>query len=265
MKMENPVLKIGLVQMFCEKAGIDDNLRRHNDYLIEAENKGIDILAFPEASITGYNDRAKHPEAVITANGDEIDAICRMTAGRKLTVLAGFIEENLDGKPFVTQAVIRNGRLSGCYRKKTIVDDDVDWLSTGEEVNTFVHDNLKFGIAICSDLVNEEIFAECARQGARIVFECAAPGLYGEQATRNWQSGFEWWEGNCREHLTRHAMKCGIWIAAATQAGRTIDEDFPGGGYVFAPDGRRLYATPDWLPGAVYLEINFERQLVREI
>lgn len=123
----------------------------------------------------------------------------------------------------------------------------------------FRHGDLTFGIAICADISNEEVFAECARRGAEIVFELAAPWLYGEQATRNWRSGFEWWEGECQKYLTRYTRDNGIWVAVATQAGRTIDEDFPGGGYVFAPDGRRLYATPDWSPGAVYLELDFEK------
>ena len=64
--------------------------------------------------------------------------------------------------------------------------------------------------------------------------ELAAPGLYGDQATR--------------DH--------GLWIAVATQAGRTIDEDFPGGGYLFAPDGTRVYATEHWSPGVVYLDLD---------
>lgn len=95
------------------------------------------------------------------------------------------------------------------------------------------------------------------------MFELAAPGLYGDQATRNWRSGFEWWRDKCQEHLSEYARDTGMWIAVATQAGRTVDEDFPGGGYVFAPDGRRLYATPDWSPGASYVEIGLETQRVR--
>jgi hypothetical protein len=64
-----------------------------------------------------------------------------------------------------------------------------------------------------------------------VVFEVAAPGLYGEQATRDWRSGYEWWRGECHEYLSAYARDYGLWIAVATQAGRTVDEDFPGGEY----------------------------------
>ena len=57
-------------------------------------------------------------------------------------------------------------------------------------------------------------------------------------------------------------LKHGIWIAVATQAGRTVDEDFPGGGYVFAPDGRQVYTTPDWFPGVAYLSLDLKEYSV---
>lgn len=265
MKNRSSMLRIGLVQMLCEKADIDGNLRQISGYIDEAESKNIDILALPEASITGYVDRGGFPGAVISPDGPEIDAVRRQTTGRNVTVLTGFIETNPGGKPFVTQAVIRNGRLIGCFRKMTIAEEDVGWFTPGDKVPAFTHDDLKFGIAICSDIDSEDIFAEYARQEARIVFECAAPGLYGEQATRDWRSGYEWWEGVCMKHLPGYAREYGIWIAVSTQTGRTVDEDFPGGGYVFAPNGERVYATRDWQPGAVYLEIDLIEHKIKEL
>ncbi len=261
----NTVLRIGLIQMYCEKGAIQQNLESLSYYLGEAERRGIDIIGFPEANITGYNDRDKHPHAVASLDGEEIASVLKMTEGKKFTVLAGIIEKNPAGKPFVTHIVARDGILLGYYRKKTIVDDDIDWLSAGGEIPVFNHGGLTFGLSICSDIDTEEIFAECARQRAQIVFELAAPGLHGEQESRDWHSGFEWWEGVCQKHLSGYAKKYGIWIAVATQAGRTIDEDFPGGGYIFAPDGNRVYATPDWLPRAVYVKLDFEKYYVDSV
>lgn len=117
---------------------------------------------------------------------------------------------------------------------------------------------LTFGIAICADIGNPAVFAACRRQGARIIFELAAPGLYGEQATRSWQSGYAWWEGECLAHCGKYARELGCWIAVATQAGRTVDEDFPGGGYLFAPGGEQVFATQYWSAGEAYLEVDLE-------
>ena len=188
-----------------------------------------------------------------------------MTAGRNMTVLAGFIEANPDGKPFITQVVIRNGRIIGFYRKMNIVDEDIDWFTPGDSASVFTHNNISFGIAICSDISKEDIFAGYARQEAKMVFECAAPGQLGEQATRDWQSGYEWWEGQCRKYLESYAQKYNLWITVATQTGRTVNEDFPGGSYVFAPNGHRVFATKDWNPCAVYLDIDIKNYRIKEI
>jgi len=259
------MVRVGLIQMRCEKATIAENLGSMSRHLAEANDRDMDIVAFPEMSITGYTDPTRYPQAVVRLDGPEVTQLLDMTRGLPATVLAGLIEEHSTGKPFITQIVARHGQLLGCYRKKTIEDEEEIWFSPGEMTPVFKHDPLTFGIAICADIGNERVFGECARQGAQIVFELAAPGLYGEQSTRDWRSGFEWWKGECQKHLSHYAEKYNLWIAVATQAGRTVDEDFPGGGYVFAPDGRCLYATPDGSPGALYLELDLERHSVLQI
>jgi predicted amidohydrolase len=247
------MLKIALIQMRCEKAAIEENLAGIAAHLAEAVERGVEIIGFPEMSLTGYADPTRYPQAIVQLDGPEVGRLLALTKGLPITALVGLIEGRAGAKPYITHVVIRDGQMLGYYRKQTIEDEEVAWFSPGETIPVFRHGDLTYGLAICADIGNEHVFAECARQGAQVVFELAAPGLYGEQATRNWQTGFAWWEGECQDYLSRYARQYGLWIAVATQAGRTIDEDFPGGGYLFAPDGRRLYATPDWSPGAVYL------------
>jgi predicted amidohydrolase len=252
------LINVALIQMRCEKNAIAENLDATRGYLNEAAAKGIDIVAFPEMSVTGYADPTRYADAIVRLDGPEVEALLSMSEGVEATALAGLIEVNPRGKPFITQIVVRDGRLVGYYRKVTIEDDELPWFSPGDGVPVFRHDNVTFGVAICADIGNQDVFARCARQGAEIVFEVAAPGLYGEQATRDWREAYEWWEGDCRKHLSGYARKHGLWVAVATQAGRTVDEDFPGGGYVFAPGGRRVFATTDWEPCAVYLALDLK-------
>jgi predicted amidohydrolase len=41
----------------------------------------------------------------------------------------------------------------------------------------------------------------------------------------------------------------------ATQAGRTVDEDFPGGGYLFDDHGQVVAQTADWSEGLLMVDI----------
>ena len=248
-------LEIALVQMRCEKGAIDHNLAAIQAYLQAAAARGADIVCFPEMSITGYIDPNQQPEAVLDLASPAIGRFVDLTAPHKLTAIAGFVEANPAGKPFITQVVAHAGELVGFYRKKTIVDEEAEWFAPGDSVPLFEHAKARFSLAICADIDSADVFAEGVRQGAQIVFEAAAPGLYGAQATRDWRSGYAWWQSECYEKIGRYARDHGVPIAVATQAGRTVDEDFPGGGYLFGPDGACLAATADWTEGVLYASV----------
>lgn len=247
--------RLGLVEMRCEKGDLAGNLAATAAYLDEGRERGVDILAFPEASLTGYVDPTRYPDAVLSLDHPAIAEFLALTRrAPRTTALAGVIEANPGGLPFITQLVARDGRLVGVYRKRTIPDEEAHLFAPVRAPGVFARDGLRFGVAICADIDCADLFAEHAQAGARIIFECAAPGLYGEQETRDWRVGYEWWRGECMEKLGGYARANGVHIAVATQAGRTRDEDFPGGGYVFGPDGRCLAETSDWREGALWVD-----------
>lgn len=248
-------LTLGLVQMRCQKGAIGYNIISMYKHLEECKKKGAAIVCFPEMNITGYIDPAKYPQAVISRYHSAIQQVADMSFTYQTTIIAGFAEKNHAGKPFITQMVAQEGRVVGFYRKRTIPGDEADWFCPGTEAPLFIHSGISFGLAICADIDNGEIFKGYAEQGARLVFECAAPGLYGEQEARDWESGYNWWRGECTGKLSKYAAESGIYIAAATQAGRTEDEDFPGGGYVFTPQGSCAYESADWHEGIVIAKI----------
>jgi predicted amidohydrolase len=259
------VIRLGLIQMRCEKGDLSANLDATARYLDEGRERGVDILAFPEASLTGYVDPTRYPAAVLTLDDPAIARFLALTRrAPRTTVLAGIIETNPAGLPFITQLVAREGRLFGVYRKRTIPDEEAHLFTPDRSPGVFSHDGLRFGVAICADIDCPDLFAEQAQAGARIIVECAAPGLFGEQATRDWRSGYDWWRGECFDKLAVYARSNGVCIAVATQAGRTRDEDFPGGGYLFAPDGRCLAETPDWRKGALWVEAGLPPLLAGE-
>ncbi len=250
----NPV-RIALVQMRCEKAAIPENLRAIDRHLDDAETEGADVVLFPEMSITGYADPTRMPGAILSVDGATVARFLSMTRGRPAAVVAGIIEANPGGKPFITQIVARDGAIIGVYRKRNIAEDEAPWFDAGREPCVFDHAGTRFGISVCADIYKPKVFSDCAALGARVILEAAAPGLYGEQHDRNWETGWQWWRGECHQQLGGYARELGVHIAVATQAGRTLDEDFPGGGYLFGPDGSCLAETADWSEGMLIVAV----------
>ncbi len=257
------MFRVGLIQMRSEKADFAQNLAAMAATLREAATIGVDFVAFPEMSLSGYIDPTRAPHAVLTLDAQPLRDFLDLTCRHNAMVSAGFVEHNPRGKPFITQIVARQGELLGVYRKITIRDEEEAWFTPGPGSVLVVEcAGYRVGIAICADIHNEQVFTDCRKAGAQIVLELAAPGLYGEQASRNWQSGYAWWEGECQAWLGEYARRLELWICVATQAGRTLDEDFPGGGYVFSPDGARLFTTGGWEPGAAYVALDLSARSV---
>src|SRR6266508_457020 len=115
-------LRICLVQMLCPKGDIDGNLRVIERQIREAAARGVDLLCFPEMSITGYIDPNRWPDAVLTLEGAAIGRFLALTDGREIAVSAGLVERSPASKPFITQVVARDGELVAVYRKITVVD-----------------------------------------------------------------------------------------------------------------------------------------------
>ena len=241
--------------MRSEKAAITENLESMSAYLARARAERADVVLFPEMSITGYADPTRMPGAVVSVEGETVARFVALTRGDPAAAVAGIIEANTGGKPFITQVVARDGELLGVYRKRNIDEDEAPWFEAGREPCVFDHAGIRFGLSVCADIYKPSVFTDCAALGARVVLEAAAPGLYGEQVTRNWRTGWEWWRGECHEHLGGYARDLGIHIGVATQAGRTLDEDFPGGGYLFGPDGACIAESTDWSEGMLVVNV----------
>jgi predicted amidohydrolase len=224
-------------------------------YLEECRKKGVDIVCFPEMNITGNINPLKYPNAVISRYHSSIQQITDMSFTYQTVIIAGFSEKNYRGKPYVCQFVAKEGKIVGCYRKKSISPGQSKWFSPGTETPVFSYAGINFGLALDSDIDDGMIFNEYSKQSANLVFMSAAPGLHQKQETRDWQSDFEWWRNECRNKLGKYAAKYGIYIAVATQAGSTSDEDFPGGGYVIAPSGNCICESGDWHEGMIVAKV----------
>jgi predicted amidohydrolase len=242
--------------MYCEKATIDRNLELMRQTAANASAEGADIVCFPEMCLTGYIDPVKFPQAILTLEHPAVQRVVEFSGTHSICVIAGFVEHNSDGKPFITQFVASYGKMVGVYRKRTIKEGEEEWFAPGDgRQPIFDVDGVACGLAICADIDDPHIFRDNASLGAKVVFECAAPGLYGSQETRNWVTGHRWWRNNCLEKLGKYAGEQRIHIAVSTQAGRTIDEDFPGGGYLFDDKGGLVVESDDWSEGVLYADI----------
>jgi predicted amidohydrolase len=240
--------------MSCQKGEIEVNTRRHIELLEDGAVRGARIVVFPEMSLTGSVDRLHWPGRAVGLTHPAVGEIATATARVGVAALFG-IAQALDGHVYITQVLADGGRVVGHYQKRTLGDDEESY-RPGSESARFVLGTTPIGVAICAEAGVDTAFDDAAEAGARVVFFCAAPGLYGRRIDRaGWRSGFDWWSGAALGDATRHARRLGLWIALATQAGVTADEDFPGLAALVDPTGAVIAALPDWREGTLLVEL----------
>ncbi len=241
-------MRVALAQICCEKGDWGSNLAQAERLMSEASAAGCDVIVFPEMGLSGYCHPEWYPEAVQSLASPLVQRFVEATVRYGIAASGGFIETNPDGKPFITQLLAQNGHVVGVYRKVNVVEEEAELFSPGGATPSFVLSlqggGLQCALAVCADSDRPDLFRAFAEKGARVVFHSSAPGLYGRRTDKaSWHAGYEWYKSHLAERLPHYARDNKLFIAVATQTGVTADEDFPGGSFVFAPNGSCIAST----------------------
>jgi len=262
----SPPLRLMLASVRCEKGDWRANLATHVDVMRQASGEGCQLAIFPEMSLSGSVDPALRPDALLHVDSDAVRSVVDATQLHSVGAIFGIAERADDGISHITQIYASQGRLMGTYRKRHFGEGE-EGFTPGAAGGIFGYGALRFGIAICSEGRVDYPFDEPRTAGAAIVFFCAAPGLH-ERPTddRSWREAHSWWESEGLAEARRHASRTGAWIALVTQAGSTVDEDFPGLTALISTEGEVVARLPDWKEGLLTVDVpvEFEVEPVRE-
>jgi predicted amidohydrolase len=243
-----------LAAIMCHKGEVEANLVTHLELIEQAARDACDIVVFPEFSLTGAVDPIADPERAIALDDPAVTALTAATREHDVTAVFGISERVGDGF-FITQAVATDGALVGAQRKRHLGEDETGY-ATASDTFVFTVGERRVGIIICAESGVDSTWDATRDSGAEIVLFCSAPGLYGRRTNEaSWRAGFEWWEGCGLRDARRHARRLRVPVAMATQAGSTIDEDFPGIAALISPGGEILDRLPDWNSGTLAVDV----------
>ncbi len=249
-------MRVLLAAINAQKGEVAGNLERHVAVLEQARAERCDIAVFPEFSLTGSVDPARHPERTLPIDAEPVQAL--MAATWRVGVAALFGVAERAGSAFhITQVYAHGGRLGGAYRKRHLGEGE-DAYHRGVGGGVLELGAARFGVTLCAEGGVDFPWTEAANGGASVVFFCAAPGLYGRRTDEaGWRDGHAWWTECGLGDAVRHARRLGMWVAMTTQAGSTEDEDFPGLAALVSPSGE-VARLPDWRPGTLVVDVPLE-------
>ena len=145
--------RIALAQINARVGDIEGNLNKILRYLSSAKNSGVDILCFPELSLTGYP-----PEDLLLKTNfinDSIDAVQEVRkASENITVILGYPDKKED--IYNAAAIIHDKKLIDVYHKRYLpnygVFDENRYFQSGVRAPVYKLGSVIFGVNICEDI-----------------------------------------------------------------------------------------------------------------
>src|SRR3972149_5205662 len=126
-------LRVGLAQINTTVGDLDGNVSRVLEYVERARELGVDVVSFPELTVTGYppEDLLLRP-SFVRDNREALEAVVKGCGG--IPAVVGFV--GLDGDIYNSAAVIHDGRLADVYHKQRLpnygVFDEMRYFSPGQ-------------------------------------------------------------------------------------------------------------------------------------
>ena len=177
----------------------------------EAEEKGVDLLLFPECFLSGYildaDYMARYSYDLASA---EFAAIRKQLAPVQPVLVFGMGEKK-EGKLFNSAVVLHRGEILGVYRKTHLIDPNELFLSPGTDYPVFTTKGLTYGINICYDGQFPEAAQAIAGQGAKLLLLPAQNMLRRQTA--------EYWKDKHSELGAARVKETGLWYVRSDVTG----------------------------------------------
>ena len=149
---------------------IEGNLSIVSESIRKAVASGCDIICFPEGCITGYSTKEI---TTISEDSECMKALSEIS--KEITIVIGGFEKETDDM-FITQFVLRDGRIVGRYRK-THLGMNETMFEEGNMLNVFDAGRCRIGIQLCWEVHFPQITAKYRNQGANLILNPTAIGM----------------------------------------------------------------------------------------
>lgn len=172
-------IKVACVNFVSDLGNKDANLAKMTRYISELSGKGVDLVVFPEMSITGYEVDAHALAEPIP--GPSTTRLEKAAKENNILVIAGMPEQDKATPDTVYNVAVMFGPqgMLGHYRKMHPFGPELEWATPGAELPIWETDFGPIGIAICFD---HYVFPEAPRayavKGCRLLINPSAAGHF---------------------------------------------------------------------------------------
>lgn len=250
-------LKVGLAQITPKLGDVAANLAHHLQIIEEAADQGVELLIFPELSLTGY--RLRDLAFTVAIKPKPTDPVFGrlLEASRDMDLVVGFVEADVRQKFYITSAYLSRSEIVHLHRKVYLptygMFDEGRYFAWGDAVRAFDTRFGRVGLLICEDFWHVSAPYLLWLDGADIlIFASASPGrgLKSEQKidSAGWVERINQAYASVFTNFVLHTNRTGF------EDGVT----FWGGATVYNPDGNLIAHGPYYEEALVtaHLDLN---------
>lgn len=248
--------KIGIAQINPRLGDVAANLALYEAALTRAGRDGLDLLIFPELSLTGYHLRDMVANVALRADAPEVARLKELS--RSLSFVAGLVEESGDFRFYNAAVYLSAGEVRNIHRKVYLptygMFDEQRYFARGKTVRAFETDWGRLASLVCEDLWHPST-AYIAALDQAIIFVCPSSSpLRGVADGREQDENARYWESINRAY----AETFGVFVIYANRVGFEDGVGFWGGSEIIDPFGQCLvkaaYYDEDYVTAELELE-----------
>lgn len=250
-------IRVGVAQVSSVEGDLPANVDKHLDYIARAHEADLDLLVFPELSLTGYTDEYQAVDVALRRSDPLLTELA--TAARGMTVVIGYVDEGVAAQFYNAAAALRDGELVFLHRKLNLPTygslEEGKQFAPGRYVETFDHcDRWRLGMLICADLWNPALVHIAALHGSTLLVAPVASAAIHDGTEFNNPAGWE-------IVLSFYAMIYGLPVVMANFVGpgrHRRSERFWGGSRVIDAHGREVARAGDEKEELVTATLDYE-------
>ncbi|MBX3083798.1 MAG: hypothetical protein KF716_19345 [Anaerolineae bacterium] len=238
-------LTVGLAQIQPKIGDLNANLKRHLDLMQEANQHAVELMMFPELSMTGYYVQDLMSELAMRPTKDEpiFRELLQASADLKMDTMVGFIDTDDRARYFIAAAYLSGGKVLHVHHKVYLptygMFDESRYFAWGDGVQAFDTRFGRFGMLICEDFWHASPpYLLWMDRADVLLFHSASPGRGLSSADR--LSSARWVQAVNQAYgavFTNYVIHC-------NRVGYEDGLNFWGGSTVVDPDGEIMLEAP---------------------
>ncbi|HZW05215.1 MAG TPA: nitrilase-related carbon-nitrogen hydrolase [Anaerolineaceae bacterium] len=236
-------LTVALAQINTVLGNVPKNLEKHLEWIDQAAAQGVDLLVFPELSLTGYALLDLAQQVAHRPTADDPIFAPLLEASKRLDLVVGFVEEDCRSRFFISAAYLSQGRVLHVHRKVYLptygLFDEGRFFAWGDGVRAFDTRFGRFGLLICEDFWHASPPYLLWLDGADVFIHISASPGRGLTDAPQLESA-RW-----VEHINRaYASVFTSFVIYSNRVGYEDGLNYWGGATIFDPDGNLLARGP---------------------